>query len=210
MKLKQLRKKAEAKAEAAGPEAVQELAELRTEFAQSAKKKTRVAQVTSIKRNDPPMSMELAQKQLTGIAQYISSLLSPDAQDMHVAMAFSTCKALESNIETMTKLAREEVLRRLKAGGQLEGGTLRLEHNGWALKATRTHMGLDPKKVEARLRERKIDPAVLMAPDIIYKLNPDTEAKLLETLGDAAEECHYTERWQVATPERVNEMEYLP
>ena len=167
-------------------------------------KPRKAAAITSIKRNDPPMSIERAQQQIRTVAQYISGLLGPNATDDQVAMAFETCKALETNATTITKLAREQVLERLKARGVEDGTTRQLESNGWVLKAHRTHLGLDAKKVEARLREKGIDPSVYMMADISYKLNPNLEARLLLELGEAAADCHYSERWQVQAPEQLD------
>lgn len=213
MKLKELRKKAEKKAAAAGPEAVKELTEMREEFAASTKKalspkaqKALAAVVTAIKKNDPPMSIERVQSQLKSVVAFISSMLGPDATDDQVAAAFDACKTLEANAERITKLAREEVLGRLKAHGHQEGHTLQLEKDGWVLRANRTHTGLDPKKVEARLREQQIDPALYMTPTISYKLNPAKSDELDQVLAkaDCLVDCLYDERWQVLAPEQLD------
>lgn len=173
-------------------------------------KKATEAKVVSITKNEAPMSLERATNQLKSVVTYISSMMGPDATVDQVAAAFDACKALEKNTEFLTKLARDQVLSRLKQDGEpTEEGGFTLEHNGWRLRATRTHKGLDPKKVEARLRELQTDPALYMTPTVSYKLNPNREDALRKFLGEERiAECGYDERYQVASPEQVETEEW--
>ena len=96
------------------------------------------------------------------------------------AMEFLTFieKATEGLRTTFGERVKEQVI---KDGAQTtEKGTREWAMNGYLIRAIPTRTGVDPKKLEARLRAKGHDPAVAMDQTIAYKVN---EAKLAAAIA---------------------------
>lgn len=135
---------------------------------------------------------------LSGYAGALSTLT-----DEQVPEAFEmTAKLGELADEVRTRL-RERVLNRVLAEGEVitDKGSKGMRVAGYKLGCIPTRTGIDPKKLEALLRHKKLEPAVAMDSTVTWSVNNNkVMASVKEGRLTAAdvESCRYAPAWRVS------------
>ena len=110
-------------------------------------------------------------KLVTALTHYANVLAN--LTDEQVPAAFDMTDQFKELAEEARSRLRDRLLLIIQATGQTQGdkGTMSTESGGFKLTAIPTRTGVDPKKLEALLRRKGIDPAVAMDATITYKVN---------------------------------------
>lgn len=95
---------------------------------------------------------------------------------------------------------RDRVLARVKANGSYVGekGSMQDSVGGFKLSAIPTKSGTDPKKLEAKLRSLKLDPAVSMEATVSYKVDAAKLNKLVAEGTLSLEDVAYDPSYRVS------------
>lgn len=111
-------------------------------------------------------SVELAR----GLAQEIAGL-----EPTQYGAYWEVVLGLESSFTQLREMMQDRALARVRTEGTrtTEKGTMDLATDEHLLRAIPTRTGVDPKVFEARLRAKRIDPAVWMRTKITYEWDPD-------------------------------------
>ena len=148
-------------------------------------------------------------KLFTALGGYASAL--SNLSDEQVPAAFEMTQKMEALAEEVRERLRKRILDYVSEKGevQTEKGTRGVNLGGFDLRAIPTKTGTDPKKLEALLRHKKLDPTVAMDATIAYKVNADKVLKAVErgelTQADVAS-CAYAPAFRVEVkPERSSE-----
>ncbi len=101
--------------------------------------------------------------------------------DQEVPSAVATLRRLETMLKENVDRLKDRALLYLNVNGQqvTEKGTKEVALNGHVMRAIPTRTGIDPKKLEAALRAKGIDPSAHMIPTITYKVDDFRVAKLV-------------------------------
>ena len=116
---------------------------------------------------------------------------------------------LEKATEGLKTTFGERVKDAALANGTLktEKGTKEWLTNGYSIRAVPTRTGIDPKKLEARLRAKGLDPAVAMDQTIAYKVS---EPKLAVAIAggkltrEEADGCKYELNYKLSVEREDN------
>jgi hypothetical protein len=102
-------------------------------------------------------------------------------QDEQVPAAIAVLRRLAGGLEENTERLRERALLYLNVHGQqvTEKGTVEAKVGGYTLRAVPMRNGVDPRKLEAALRAKKLNPADWMIPTITFKLDQFRLSKLM-------------------------------
>lgn len=142
---------------------------------------TRLAEILSLETL-PPATLAATMKVLRDAKKGIDGGLEPIAKKKIIALL----KDLPPKVGT--KGSREMVV------------------EGWRIPMKPYRTGTDPKKLEALIRAKGLEPGKFMSTKITYELSDDDvkKAALAKVVsGDEIESCKYEESWTVETPEPV-------
>lgn len=134
---------------------------------------------------------------LRGWAHALSNL-APE----QVPAAFDMALQFKKLGEDVYDNLRDKLLAAVKETGEkvTDKGSMKAMAGGFAIMAIPTKTGTDPKKFEALLRAKKLDPAIWMDSLITYKLNP---TKMLRAVvsgmlsQDDVDSCAYPPAYRV-------------
>lgn len=140
----------------------------------------------------------------------IAATLSLDLTPGVLSDLFFHIKDWERNLESLAKNGRDRLLTLVLEKGYeaTESGTRRVEIEGWELEARPRRTGVDPKRLEALLRAKQLDPAKYMATEVKFVLS---EEKLRQALEDGAmtndelQTCAYPLEFNLQTPKKIEE-----
>lgn len=163
-----------------------------------------------VPRNGTPLATTagLVSNSLTALAQLVSADLSPADTLRTFKLLREVKKVVTDERSGLEQALRPSIVVMLKAAEKTtDKGGRELEMDGLRVAMHRTRTGLDPKKVEARLRAMGKEPDAVMDTVLTFKIpDPTTErfAKLVTLLGpDAVKDCQYEESWTISTPEEL-------
>lgn len=143
---------------------------------------------------------------LTQLALILSQeTLAADTLAAVMSVIRQTKDALEDGLEKQAKVRLIEVLKQV-GKKKTDKGSLEATVGDWHLEMSPYRTGADPKKLEARLRAKGIDPAKWMTQTISYAINPDKVQQLTDKRvlsSDELEDCRYNESWTVKTPKKL-------
>jgi hypothetical protein len=110
--------------------------------------------------------------------------------------AMEFLSVMEKGVEGLRTTFGERVKEKVVAEGDkvTEKGTLEWSLNGYTIRATPTRTGVDPKKLEARLRGKGLKPDEHMTPTTTYKVSDVLLAALLATgklTQQEVDDCRY-------------------
>jgi hypothetical protein len=116
---------------------------------------------------------------MTALQQFASGIST--LKDEEVPEAYEVTAKLEGMFEEVRALLKQRAVDYLQANGRraTDKGTLEAEVNGFSLRAIPMRTGLDPKKLEATLRSKKLDPTANMNATIILKVDTAKVATLV-------------------------------
>lgn len=139
-----------------------------------------------------------------GLAEMLSAEVVPAPVLAGVMYVLRDAKKVEGSLE---ELAKGRIVSLLKEQGTVKSdkGARELAVNGWKLSMKPYRTGIDPKKLEALLRAKKLEPASFMDTAITYSVNEQKLGVLVahkHLTSDELETCNYTESWTVDTPNK--------
>ncbi len=143
------------------------------------------------------------------VAAYLSKELTPKA----LSDVFFKLDELEKALQEMRENVKDRIKEAVKADGTkvpetLGSISLDVGNHKWNIRPTRT--GYDPKKVEAALRSKDLQPADWMQTDIKYKVDETKFPKLVEKgifTTEELEQLKYELKFALVTPKQ-NEAEH--
>lgn len=135
-------------------------------------------------------------KLFTALNSYANALAN--LSDEQVPAAFDMTDQLRDMAEEVRTRLRDRILLYVQAKGRqlTDKGSMTAESGGFKLTAIPTRTGIDPKKLEALLRRKGIDPAVAMDATITYKVNMGKLATCSLTPGELTA-CSYDKAFRV-------------
>lgn len=144
-------------------------------------------------------------KLFTALSSYATALAN--LTDEQVPQAFDMTDQLEDLAKEVRTRLRDRLLLYVQANGTkaTDKGSMKAEAGGYRLVAIPTRTGIDPKKLEALLRRKGIDPAGVMDTTITYKVNLaklSTTSCLTQTELDA---CLYDKAFRVEVARMADE-----
>ncbi len=126
-----------------------------------------------------------------------------------LAAAMLVLRETKNTIEKgLEPVAKQRMIEMLKKDGQqtTDKGSMEAQVGGWKLSMSPTRTGIDPKKLEARLRSKQVDPAKYMRQTISYAIDEDKLNSLIDKRvmsNDELVDCRYEESWTVRTPTKT-------
>lgn len=143
-----------------------------------------------------------------GLAIFAQQLSAPLIKPATLARTIDRLKTWADAIEDLQKVAKQKTLELLEKQGETvtEKGTKRAVVDGLQFEARPHRTGVDPKKLEALLRAKKLDVAAYMDATISYKVN---ESRLPVLISDnrltqaELDSCNYDTTWVVQPPKVV-------
>lgn len=152
-------------------------------------------------------SRRLVNHALQNLATTLTGVVMPEA----LAPALTTIRETEKTLEGLGGVAKSLTIHILKDAGELvEGtkGTYRYVIGDDVLSMRPTRTGTDPKKLEAWLRARNLEPSKYMDATVTYKTSELGTQQLLkegQLTHDDLEELEYDESWAVMAPSKLKE-----
>jgi len=142
--------------------------------------------------------------------------INQDLKDLAIAMsgeldahrateALLLVRETDKILKNYDKVVKARVQELLLSEGEVvtDKGSRGMTVNGWSLFMKPTRTGVDPKKFEAMLRAKGLDPENFMDTSIVYSFNEqkalDAVAKKRITQEELAS-CKYDLSWTVETP----------
>lgn len=151
-------------------------------------------------------SSKLGDSALRAVADLLSMDLTPGA----IGAIHAQLGAWEKNIKDLQSNTKQRLVALLKDKGQVvtNKGSRELLVDGYRIRCKPYRSGVDPKKLEALVRAKGLDPEQIMQQVITYDLDPvklgiAVEKKLISS--DEAATCVYDESWTLETPKKVSE-----
>lgn len=138
---------------------------------------------------------------LVSIADQLANL--PAEQVPAAVQLMANGKAL---FEEAYSRFRDRAITQLKENGSPVGekGSLTQQLGTWTMTAIRTRSGFDPKKVEALLRRKGLDPAAWMRTTLTYAVDDEKLANLKarpDVTAADMEGCKYDESYRIEVRE---------
>ncbi len=152
-------------------------------------------------------TLSAAKSSVQLVLSKVADLLSADLEPDKLAVVFDTLKSWSTNVEDLTKVAKEKVKTLVHETGSPvgEAGSRELAAGDYLLEIRPSGGGVIAKRVEALIRAKGYDPATYMDSQTTYVFNPDKFKKL--KLTDAERESCYSERtYAVQTPKRREDL----
>lgn len=136
-------------------------------------------------------------KLFTALSSYANALAN--LSDEQVPAAFDMTDQLRDMAEEVRTRLRDRILLYVQAKGRqlTDKGSMTAESGGFKLTAIPTRTGIDPKKLEALLRRKGIDPAVAMDATITYKVNMGKLAACAALTPGELTACSYDKAFRV-------------
>lgn len=141
-------------------------------------------------------------KQMMTALHAFASALS-NLTEEQVPDAFDTVDKMQKLSDEVREQLRTRLLLFLNVHGSTKGdkGTKEAESGGYLLQAIPTRTGIDPKKLEALLRRKRLDVESGMDATITFKVNEDKLARLVAS-GQLSEQdreaCRYERAYRVS------------
>jgi hypothetical protein len=176
---------------------------IKQERAMAAKKK----ETALVKSNTT--TVDVIRAELTAIADaFGGGEIIPEK----LAQGWVLVKQIEDQVERVVKTAKQQVETYIRTAGTkvTDAGTLRAVVGNIQLEARPTRTGRDPKKVEALIRAKNMDPAKWMDEERSYKVNDGKLADAVKAgkLTHAElEACRYELTYAIQKPKPVGEDE---
>ncbi len=110
----------------------------------------------------------------------VAKIVAGPATPTQMMSVMSQLKSWSSAVSDIEKIAKKQILLVLQMEGEkvTDKGSLRLEKDGVRFEARPHRTGVDPKKLEALLRAKKLNVEGWMTPTITYKVNEENVVEL--------------------------------
>ena len=135
---------------------------------------------------------------MSQVAQSLSSPLPP----LELSKVMTLLKDVEQLHKDLSSAAKKQAIALLEKEGKqtTEKGSRELTVDSVVLSMRPTRTGLDPKKVEARIRAKGLEPDGFMTATVSYSLKDDTAVSLVAkkvVSQDELETLNYDKSWAV-------------
>ena len=141
----------------------------------------------------------------------LAALMTKDLTPAAAGLVLARVREYSELVEQYEKQTKKRIEAALLEKGEVvtDKGSRRMESEGFSFFMKPWRTGYDAKKVEAKLRMKKIDPKKYMTEETVYSVSQEgmealAKKKLLTP--EELRECEYEVKWTIETPKPVKDV----